>query len=219
MSTRPIPTARRPPVQGRSQETVQRIRTAASSLLARGVPVETLTTAQIATEAGLSIGGLYRFFPDKQAIVDAIALRHMELFQDSLATQIMLAFPPTPEAFLGSVIDAFAHYLETNPDFRTLAFGAQGGNRYVSRPTRDAYAGSGEVSELFRTFLAEAFNIEITESLEFRLRLAIEIGDRLLAYAFEQPDADSRRHVIDEAKRVLATTIFETEAGPSCITA
>jgi AcrR family transcriptional regulator len=208
MAARPTPAARRPPVQGRSQETVQKILAAAATLLARGVPIETLTTAQIATEAGLSVGGLYRFFPDKQAIVDAIALRHMELFQEALATRIMLGFPVSAPAFLAVVIDAFAEYLEAHADFRTVAFGVQGGGRYVSRPTRDAYAGSGEVSGLVREFLADAYEMEVTEALEFRLRLAIEIGDRLLAYAFEQPDAEARRRVIDEAKRVLAATIF-----------
>ena len=53
------PAARLPPVQERSQETVQRIHAAASAMLARGMPIETLTTAQIAAEAGLSVGGLY----------------------------------------------------------------------------------------------------------------------------------------------------------------
>ncbi|MCW3477601.1 TetR/AcrR family transcriptional regulator [Limobrevibacterium gyesilva] len=200
--------ARRAPMQGRSHETVQRVLAATAALLGRGVSVEALTTAQIAAEAGLSVGGLYRFFLDKQAIVDAIAVRHMELFQEALAGQMMLAFPSDQTAFLGAVIDAFAAYLEANPDFCTVAYGAPGGGRYVSRPTREAYAGSGNVSDLVRSFLSEAFDIEMTETFEFRLRLAIEVGDRLLAYAFEQPDEAGRRRVLEEAKRVLAFTVF-----------
>ena len=148
MSHAEIPTTpRRAPAQARSQETVQRVLTATAALLGRGVPLEVLTTAQIAVEAGLSVGGIYRFFPDKQAIVDAIAVRHMALFQEALTARMLLAFPASPEAFLGTIVDAFAQYLEAHADFRTVAFGAPGGGRYVSRPTRDAFAASGEMAD------------------------------------------------------------------------
>ena len=52
MSDAPVQDSRgrRAPVQGRSQETVQRVLAAASALLARGVPVDALTTASIATD-------------------------------------------------------------------------------------------------------------------------------------------------------------------------
>ena len=199
---------RRIPVQGRSQETVQKVLAATAALLGRGLPVALLTTAQIAAEAHVSVGALYRFFPDKQAIVDAIALKHMDVFQEALAMRMMLAFPPDPPAFLGTVIDAFAEYLAANPDFRTVAFGGPGGGRTISRRTRDAYAGSGEVSEMVRSFLTEAFGIAITPDFELRLRLAIEIGDRLLAYAFEQAEGETRSAVLVETKRILVATLF-----------
>ena len=81
-----VSAARRTPVQGRSQVTVRKVRDAAAVLLARGHGVEMLTTAQIAAIAGVSVGALYRFFPDKQAIVDAIALDHMAAFEEALAS-------------------------------------------------------------------------------------------------------------------------------------
>lgn len=215
MSAAPQKTAektRRAPVQGRSQESVQRVLAATSALLARGQSLEMLTTATIAAESGVSVGALYRFFPDKQAIVDAIALRHMEVFQEALGLRLMLAFPETPTAFLGMVIDAFAEYLAAHPDFRTVAFGAPGSGGTISRQTRNAYAADGEVSGLVRDFLTEAFAIEITAAFELRLRLAIEIGDRLLAFAFEQEAGAVRARTLGEAKRILAATLFGVEA-------
>ena len=199
---------RRAPVQGRSQETVQRVLGAASALLARGVMVEALTTASIAIEAGLSVGALYRFFPDKQAIVDAIALRHMELFQEALGGQLLLAFPTDPGAFLGQVMDAFVAYLDANPDFRTVAYGTPGSGRAISRPTRDAEAGSGQVAEMVREFLVEAFDLTPDADFGWRLRIATEVGDRLLAVAFEQPDTVARQRVLNEAKQLLASYVF-----------
>ena len=198
---------RRSPVQERSQETVQRVLAATAALLGRGRSVEDLTTAQIALEAGMSVGGLYRFFPDKQAIVDAIAVRHMELFQEQLGARILFGFPASAAALLDLVIDAFVAYLEQHPDFRTVAFGAPGGGRYISRPTRDSYAGA-HVTEMVQDFVTEAFDIPQTEDFSLRLRLATEIGDRLLAFAFEQPDAAQRARVVAEAKRLLTGYLF-----------
>ncbi|HXE11997.1 MAG TPA: TetR/AcrR family transcriptional regulator, partial [Bryobacteraceae bacterium] len=74
-----LTSARRTPMQGRSQETVQRILNATSRLLER-IPLEEITTSRIAQESGVSVGGLYRFFPDKQAIIDAIAVQHVKEF-------------------------------------------------------------------------------------------------------------------------------------------
>ncbi len=82
------PSPRRIPVQGRSHQTVQRVLDAASSLLEQ-MPLEDVTTTRIAAEAGLSIGALYRFFPDKQTIIDAIAVRHVEQFRASLEDTVM----------------------------------------------------------------------------------------------------------------------------------
>ena len=137
---------------------------------------------------------------------DATVLYHEGTM--ALATRLMLAIPPDPPGFLAAVLDAFAEYLALHPDFRTVAFGAPGGGRYVSRPTREAYAGTGEVSAMVRDFLAEAYGMELTDAFELRLRLAIEIGDRLLAYAFEQ-DGEARLRVLDESKRILSAALFE----------
>lgn len=204
-------TTRRAPLQERSQETVARALSAASALLARGVALESLTTAQIAHEAGMSVGGLYRFFPDKQAIVDAIAVRHMEAFQEQMGAALMADFPETPRAFLVRVVDDFVAYLDANPDFRTLAFGAPGGGRYISRPTREDYAGS-QVLEMVIEFLQGAFDIEPSPDFAFRLRMATEIGDRLLAFGFEQADAVGRARVLGEMKALLSGYLFPDSA-------
>src|SRR5208283_1909359 len=107
----------------------------------------------------------------------------------------MAALPPDAPAFLAAVIDAFVAYLESNPDFRILAFGAPGGGRYVSRPTRDAYAGA-KVAATIQQFVADAFDIDASGDFGFRLRIATEIGDRLLALAFEQAEPTERRRII-----------------------
>jgi AcrR family transcriptional regulator len=70
----PLPSAgasRRTPKQGRSRIIVSAIVEAGRRLLVAEGPTA-LTTNRIAERAGVSIGSLYRYFPDKQAIVAAI---------------------------------------------------------------------------------------------------------------------------------------------------
>ena len=211
-------------MQERSQETVGRILASAGRLLARGTAPQGLTTAQIAAEAGLSVGALYRFFPDKQAIVDAIALRHLEAFQDTLAAALMANLPDSPGGFLDAAIDAFAAYLEANADFRTLAYGPPGGDgRAISRSLFDSQIGSpasaapqadtgeaeaGDMAIMVRDVLSGMYGLETDADFDFRLRIAAEIGDRLFAHGFAQQDPGQRARVISEAKHVLRSYLF-----------
>jgi AcrR family transcriptional regulator len=195
---------RRSPVQGRSQETVQRIFRAASELLA-SAPIDEITTSRVAHAAGLSIGALYRFFPDKQSIIDAIAVRHMEEFHAAFESRLAtLNFSDGP-AFLSTVIDAFVAFLESRPDFRAIAFGQ------ISAPTRQRQADpNASGAGLVKRFMVESLGMQDLANLDVKLRIAIETGERLFAYAFEQPDGASRDVVIAELKRLLSSYLFST---------
>lgn len=65
---------RRSPKQGRSRATWEAIVEAASQILERRSPAA-FNTTEIAERAGVSIGTLYQYFPDKQAILLAAARR------------------------------------------------------------------------------------------------------------------------------------------------
>ncbi len=59
------------PVQARSAATLERILDAAR-FLAQGTGYDRFTTAHVADRAGVSIGTVYRYFPDRVAILDVI---------------------------------------------------------------------------------------------------------------------------------------------------
>jgi AcrR family transcriptional regulator len=196
------PSGRRRPVQERSHETVQRIFGATSELLA-SAPIDEITTSRIAHAAGLSVGALYRFFPDKQSIIDAIAVRHMDEFRAEFESRLStLSFSDGP-AFLSTVIDAFVAFLESRPDFRAIAFGQ------ISAATRQRQANpNASGAGLVKRFMIESLGMKDLASLDLKLRIAIEAGERLFAYAFEQPDSASRGAVIAELKRLLSSYLF-----------
>lgn len=68
---------RKRPVQARSKDTVEFVIEAAARVFRReGFAA---TTNRIAREAGVSIGTLYEYFPNKQALLAALAERHVAL--------------------------------------------------------------------------------------------------------------------------------------------
>lgn len=66
---------RRAPTQRRSRERVERILSAASALIARKGS-DQLKMSDVAELAGISIGSLYQYFPDKSAIIRTLAERY-----------------------------------------------------------------------------------------------------------------------------------------------
>ena len=75
---------RRQPRQARSQERVRRILAAAEELFVAGGVGSTTTTNAIAARAGVPIGSLYQFFPDKGAILRSLAQLYAEQLHELL---------------------------------------------------------------------------------------------------------------------------------------
>lgn len=74
--SRPL-SPRKKPRQERSRQTVAAILTAAAQVLERR-GYASATTDAIAERAGVSVGSVYQYFPNKDAILVTLAERHME---------------------------------------------------------------------------------------------------------------------------------------------
>jgi AcrR family transcriptional regulator len=195
-------TVRRTPVQERSSVTVHHILKTASELLATE-SLEQITTSRVAHAANVSIGGLYRFFPDKQSIIDAIAVKHVEDLRSVLEQRLGTSLPDDGPAFLGMVVDAYVAFLDERPDFRAIALG-----RHVSASTRQKHA-SPDVgpAALVKTFILDQIGMDVGD-LDLKIRIASEAGERLIAYAYEQPQTQ-RQAIITEMKAMLSKYIFD----------
>jgi AcrR family transcriptional regulator len=68
---------RKTPVQERSNASVQAIREAAVQVLL-SAGKEGLTTRKVADRAGVSVGTLYQYFPNKSALLQAVLRNHLE---------------------------------------------------------------------------------------------------------------------------------------------
>ena len=74
---------RKTPVQARSAASVDAILEATIQVLLQ-VGTEQLTTSKAALRAGVSVGTLYQYFPNKSALLKAALKRHLEKITDAV---------------------------------------------------------------------------------------------------------------------------------------
>ena len=87
MPPQPKTSPRKQPRQDRSKATVDTILAAtARVILRRGF--DAMTTNAVAEAAGVSIGSLYQYFPNKEALVAALIERHVEEMSGAVATKL-----------------------------------------------------------------------------------------------------------------------------------
>src|SRR5690349_2213196 len=82
-----VDTKRRIPRQARATETVETILEGAAQVLEAG-GLAAFTTNAVAERAGVSIGTLYQYFADKDALVQAIAERELKVTLGKVAESL-----------------------------------------------------------------------------------------------------------------------------------
>ncbi|MCP2326338.1 AcrR family transcriptional regulator [Hamadaea flava] len=194
VTTRPL---RRVPVQGRSVARVQRMLDACAELVDE-VGYEGLTTTLLAERAGVAIGSVYQFFPDKRAIVQALTLRNVEAYLARLAERIPAGELDDWWDGVDAAIEEYITLHRTVPGFRTLHFGD-----VVDVHLIDAERDNNEViADHLAELLVLYHSVPDRPRLRFALVIAVEAADALIKLAFRrQPDGDDA--VLVEAKALV----------------
>lgn len=113
--------ARKQPKQQRSAETRDRILDAAAHVFAefgyRGG-----TTNRIAEAANISIGSLYQYFPNKDAILAALTDAHIDAGAALLATRLAAGMPPALEDQLRLFVRATIDNHRDDPQLHQVLF-------------------------------------------------------------------------------------------------
>jgi AcrR family transcriptional regulator len=111
--------ARRAPIQQRSQLTVEAMLDAVVKLLKRG-DASSITTNRIAETAGVSIGSLYQYFPNKRAIFIALHERHIGQVDRIMQRRMAESAESTLEELISSLIDGMIEAHAADPKLSDL---------------------------------------------------------------------------------------------------
>lgn len=184
------------PKQARGERTAEAILEATAALLDE-VGIERLSTNMVCKRAGLAPPSLYRFFPNKYALVKELADRLMTAQNSALANrQIDL------ENLTDSIFKTLKSQLEV-----TLAF--KGGpmimrSLHAVPVLRAVRLKSHETATraLFQRY-ADLMPDVPEDELRRRARLVIEVGYATLEYAFDAPKA-ARVQILKDAAHMLS---------------
>src|SRR5690606_18493205 len=185
------------PVQGRSLAKVARMLDACAKIVDE-VGYEGLTTTLIAERAGVAIGSVYQFFPDKRAVVAALTLRNLAAYVRRLDDRISRGGMGRWVEVVDIALDEWSDMHRNVPGFRTLHFGD-----VVDLNLLDPERGNNAVIvDNLGRLLEQHFGMARTDDLAFALAMAVEMADALVKAAFRyQVNGDER--ILAEAKAII----------------
>lgn len=188
--------SRSSPKQIRSQRTVEAILTAAAELLEE-VGIDRLSTNMVCERAGLAPPSLYRFFPNKYAILRELADRLMRI-QNTALSESEIDWEHLEE----SSWLALNRQFEVTSDFKggPMIMRSLHAVPVLRQVRLDSHRWAADA--LFNAY-AQSITKVPKSALRRRSRLVIEVGYASLEYAFDSPPK-ARQRILKDAAHLLA---------------
>jgi AcrR family transcriptional regulator len=193
----PAARLRREPRQARSKARLAQILAAADAILSEE-GVEALTVRRIAERAGVPVGTLYQFFPDKGSVVDAVARAYIAEFDAAVDALVNSADEGDWSDPVGRIVDEFVALYRSHPGYVALWAG-----RHLSPELARADEANNQlIAAGVHKVLAEHAGVADGPALALAVQVAVRAADALLQYAFSvSPDGDET--VLAELKNLL----------------
>ncbi|MCC5603202.1 TetR/AcrR family transcriptional regulator [Nostoc favosum] len=198
-------TMRRQPKQARSQERVHHILDVAEQLFIE-FGYEQTTTRAIATRAAIPVGSLYQFFPDKEALVRALANRYFEQEYQifvQLHTELAKADIVT---YVERMVNAFEDFAQQHPGYRAVL------GQLIDLMTVTDASKFNEYDQQILVELADFFArrnplLDVTQS-QLIATTVVKVSNELLWLSFTREPLE-RKQLVQETK-TLITAYLQT---------
>ncbi|MCT7377932.1 TetR/AcrR family transcriptional regulator [Chelativorans salis] len=189
--------ARITPTQKRSRERMERILSVATELIA-ATGSDAMRMSEVAERSGISIGSLYQYFPDKRAIIAALAERYHETSRACISED--LADVQT----LGQFRDAFSALIETyyqlfleQPAMRDVWSGTQADKTLLDIELLN----SRENGDLVASTLAKLMPAADEAALATKAFLVMSLGEATMRLAISVTPEEGRL-IVETYKRM-----------------
>ncbi len=169
---------RNEPVQARSAARLTALLDAAAAVVDE-TGYERLTTAMVAERAGASIGTVYRYFPDRIAVLQSLAVRNAERLTGRIIEAIQDPARSDWSSALRAGLDVLVDAFRSEPGFASLRFG----DVLDLRPATASPAYAVLADRVFDA-LAARFAAEKTHETLVALESALVAADAFAARAF-----------------------------------
>ena len=187
---------RKQPVQQRSAKRVEQMLGACATLIDE-LGYDGVTTTLIAERAGVAVGSLYQFFPDKRAVVQALTKRNLDYFTAEIDRRLDWVNLEHWWHGVDTIIDIYVEMYRDIPGFARVRFGDVIDLRFID----DERDNNTVIADQIAQLIAQKINVPV-ESLFRQITIANDIGDGILALAFRRK-LFAEDDMIAEAKRVV----------------
>lgn len=189
---------RKQPVQARAQATTDALVEATLQVLVRE-GYQRLTTTRVAERAGVSVGTLYQYFPDKRSLVTALKVRYFSLILGSVAKAVEdtagRSLDDVLYAAIAALVDVKRKHLQLTKALREPMV-ALGGQAFVHETL-------AEFAALLAPFL-EQHGISRSKAMR-RATLLVAAVEGAMSYAvFEEPKWLDEPWLVDELFAIAA---------------
>ena len=180
--------------------TVERILDATAAVIdERGV--DGVTTRSICDRANVTPPSLYRFFADRDQVLNALVQRHLGRLSAFVAESEHDSPPRTLDDFIGRELEVVTTYYGHHPNAARLWFGGR-----VSAAVRAEVVryNKARAERLHDMAVGAGFATPKSDPLVFRI--AVELGDRILDLAFREGPVPDRQ-IIKQGRIALVSYI------------
>ncbi len=202
---------RNEPVQARAAQRIEALLDAAAAVV-ESHGIEHLTTALVAERAGASIGTVYRYFPDRVAVLVALAARNQERVRLAIE-RVTLVEHETWLHAIDAMIDAMVEVCRTEPSFRTVRAGES-----LDLGPSTAEPTTRGINDDVERYLTQRWGLPFDDARREHLELSIGAVDAFVSYAFLR-DRDGDERYIALAHECARKHLFEAWDDPTAAAA
>ena len=197
---------RNEPVQARSTARLTALLDAAAAAIDE-LGYERLTTAMVAERAGASIGTVYRYFPDRIAVLQALSSRNL----DGVLKGIERAIGDRRStAWRDVVLGCFDIYVGAFRGVRGFA-SLRGGDVLDLRPSSGRPTANSHIARTLMNGVAARFGTDTSAATLFAFENAVEVQDALISRAFARTAKGDAAFL--ESGRALVLSILSERLG------
>lgn len=184
--------------QARGERRIAQLLDAAADVFAE-VGYERATTNAIAARAGVSPGSLYQFFPNKEAVAEALAERFVDELQSLQADSLTPDLVRLPlDRMIDRIVDPLVAFNLANPACQALLKGPDAPFGVARATRRLQEDGLGRIDAMLAALAPRLAG----EDRRRRSRVLKHVATALLPLILAAEPAE-RRHVVSELKAVL----------------
>lgn len=197
----PAAPIRNEPVQARSTARLATLLDSAAAVI-DDIGFERLTTAMVAERAGASIGTVYRYFPDRIAVLQSLAARNIERLMARTADELKPGRHSSATDAVLALHSVTVDLFRSEPGYRSL----RAGDVIDLRPSTTESTANAMLANAVADSLVEHYSTPDSPELRLVIGSAVELIDALTAKAFAR-NARGDAELLAEADRALRAVI------------